>query len=52
MTGPQDRQLGLGRALEELETLLIERRRVDEVTNDVDELDDVDELPCYIKDQP
>ena len=44
--GPEARRLGLGWALEEFGAWLAKWRRVDEVT------DDVDDLAVYVKDEP
>jgi hypothetical protein len=49
MTGPEARRIGLGWALEEFGAWLA-KWSVDDVTDDVDELDDVDGLPVYEKD--
>ena len=51
MNGPEARRIGLGWALEEFGAWLA-KWSVDEVTNDVDDLDDVNDLAVYIKDQP
>ena len=47
-TGPEARRLGLVRALEDFEQLLAPWL-VDELPVDIDDLDD---LPVYTKDQP
>ena len=48
MTGPEARRIGLDRALEEFEQRLA-NWIVDELPVDIDDLDD---LPVYTKDQP